>query len=134
MLFSNIFSKIIKKNLIFKLRILKSFIICSFYLQIPQYQVYLFCFSSFSIRFFFCGLTFSHSSASFGANSVYNLPIKVYTRSILEVCGLGFKNYRKLTAKLKNINNKAYQMAIKKTTTFFTTKIYFLCPSLFKYS
>ena len=125
----------IKKKLTFKLKTLKSFIICSLHWQMRPFQVSIPRFrasrpstKSSSTKFMLC-----QSFGIFGLPSKPSLPMSNLMEPILVVWGSGCKSCRRPTARPKNWDNKR-RMAMKKSMRFFTIKAYRWYPKPFKRS
>ena len=122
-----------KKKTTFEQRRLKSFIDCSFYWQMLQFQVAAPRLQAYRLntKSQFAELVLCHSSGVFEVPSKLNLPINNLIKPLLVVWGSDCKNYRKPTATPKNWSNKR-PTAIKKLIRFFTIKDYRLYLKPFK--
>ena len=125
----------IKKKLIFKLRTLESFIVCSPHWQTCQFQVSLPRFWAFypHTRSSSPELMLCHNSGVSGIPSKPSSPISDLIKPVLVLWGSGCQNYRRQTARPKNWDNKR-PMATKKSITFFTIRAYRLYPKPFKWN
>ena len=124
-----------KKKPIFKLRTLKSFIICSPHWQTRQFQVSTTRFraSRPSIRSSSAELTLCHSSGVFEIPYKPSLPMNNLIKPVLVVWGSGCKSCMSPTARSKNWGNKR-STVIKNSMRFFTIKAYRLYPKPFERS
>ena len=126
-------SEMIKKKPTFKMRTLKSFIVCSPHWQTRQFQVLTPCFqaSRRSTRSLSTEPTLSYSCSVSGVSFKPSLPMSNLTKLVLVVWGLGCKSCRRLTSRPKNWNNKKLTI-MKKSMRFFTIRAYRLYPKLFE--
>ena len=124
-----------KKKPIFKLKTLKSFIVCSFHWQTYKFQVLTpyFRASRPSTRSSPTEPTLCHSSGVSEVSFKPNLPMSDLMKPGLVVWGSGCKSCRKLTARSKNWGNKR-PTAAKKLMTFFTIRAYHSYPKPFEWS
>ena len=124
----------------FKLKILKFFIICKPYSQMQVYQllafehltfqsicVYCLYIKSLSTKIINC-YNFVNSKTLFALNQQTNF----FTKPALAAWGWSYKNYKKLTLRFKNQDNKKLQKATKKLKECYIINAYYLCLQLFK--
>ena len=125
----------IKKKPIFKLRTLKSFIVCSSHWQTRQFEVSTprFWASRPSTRSSSAEPTLCYNSSVFEVPSEPSLPISDFTKPVLVVSGSGCKSCRRPTLGPKNWGNKRLPV-MKKSMRFFTIRAYHLYPKLFEQS